>query len=441
MSELDTKTLPEFKLYSGLASFEPDAGTENMTVMQKIFYRPYKTKVTFSHNRVFIGWRSQNFYKEDYDKKYNEVYLDLRESSIILILGKRGSGKTTVFRMITDRYVAGKGHAADCSDIKNECQSSVEPNSDDEKQFEKYTRSGEQPTGMKMKAYQPMYLIEENSDPDTNCERIQFRFSDFDLNDWLTLFKLSDNNAEDRRKVEVVTAIFTGVKDGSVTCIDDFKNAIYQQEMAKSMMDSMIIVLDNAVSYGVIGVEHNREFEKDISNGYVVTLNLNGYETKLKSYSQIYVSVFTKKLINAMRNGEIKGKMMLKFDEAPKFYPKNQNISSRLTIDWGIDVTRTWGVSFMLAAQDLRDLPDKAFNQAKYVFLPYNIQFDLFKEILKKLGMIGRYDDATLERYRRMKSEAKLYKDGTRDWMLVDMDKERITRFIPARPLSNHMTE
>ena len=151
--------------------------------------------------------------------------------------------------------------------------------------------------------------------------------------------------------------------------------------------------------------------------------------------------MFTKKIINAMRNGEIKGKMLLKYDESPKFYPKNQNISSKLTIDWGIDVTRTWGVSFMLAAQDLRDLPDKAFSQAKYVFLPYNIQFDLFKEILKKLGMIGRYDDSTLERYRRMKNEAKLYKDGARDWLLVDMDKERITRFIPARPLSNHMTE
>ena len=78
--------LPKLKTCAGLELIKPDADTDQMSYIQKMFYPPYEDDISFSYKKLFVGWKSEGFFKEDYDKKYNEVYLDLRESSIILVL-------------------------------------------------------------------------------------------------------------------------------------------------------------------------------------------------------------------------------------------------------------------------------------------------------------------------------------------------------------------
>ena len=66
--------------------------------------------------------------------------------------------------------------------------------------------------------------------------------------------------------------------------------------------------------------------------------------------------------------------------------------------------------------------------------------FEDFSKILKRIGM-GGWHPSMMEKWRKMLNSCKVFKDGQRDWILVDKKTSKILKFVPKAPVSEHMEQ
>ena len=420
------------KLYSGLESLKPDRFTHKKTYLQKIFYPKAENLINYSKGRIFIGWDSPH--------KDEQIYLDVSQSEIILVVGMRGAGKTRLLRMFAEELHLSNNKVTFHSDIKNENSSSINEMPINNENDLKYYRKGEIQQGMPMKIYQPMFLIEKGKDVDENCEPFQIGFKDLTLDDWLTIFGVVEE--KDIAKAEIIKTIFKHIEDGNITDIESLKIFIEETDLIhKASKKVYLMTIDNLINYDVIGEEYPIDVIDDVIKKNIIVLNLKGYKKFAKSrFHHLYIAYINRVLTAAAMENKFGTKIFYFIDEASKICPKSGNNTAIPSILYSIDESRSWGISLILASQELNDLPEKIFRQTRYVFIPHSMLFEDFSKILKRIGM-GGWHPSMMEKWRKMLNSCKVFKDGQRDWILVDKKTSKILKFVPKAPVSEHMEQ
>lgn len=356
------------------------------------------------------------------------------------------SGKSYLMRSIIDRLYASsqyfetkewmssgeKINICILTDVKNEFGSSIESNED-----VKYCSLGERPTSLPVKSFKPVFLGRDKS-----CEPIQMSLQQLTFFDFLTLFDLMDGSSAQKTIMQV---FHMQIENGYIKTLEDLRMVLEDTQMSpatKNYLESKIDILEKS---GVIGDEYNVDFSEEMEKGYIPILNLEGFEKlgrTASGFPQAYVAIILRRIIQMKRIGRPKGKMWIFIDEIRRFCDKSKNSVSKTEILECIDVTAGYGINMVMAAQEIKGIPDELINQSKYLFVPFNVDRPIFQEILSRKGMYvyTRPEDSEDLNF-ELQSMRKRIGSGNRQWMCIRSDTRDFIRFFPYSTLSKHKEE
>jgi hypothetical protein len=395
------------------------------------FFNPYiKPPEKYYKNQLRIGYtetqRLGKTYREDF-------WLDVSESIIAVLLGKRGSGKTWLLRRLMDMaFYTGFAPVIPC-DVKNEFIASMNPAN--EKQQALFGLN-EIARATPVKVFFPRFL----GSPPQNNQSFQIGLYDLTYSDLLTLYGLSESGSSIAQTTTLLH-IYNLIKDESIGTMDEFIEELEQMEDATpATKRALKMITQNIIRNEIIGTDFtiniNAIFEKD----QIPVLDLVGYEELGLNTAAAYVAIFLRKIMNARRNKLIKKPLFVLIDEAHEFCNKKKDISSKEEIQKMVNLSRSWGISLILATQNMEDIPPKIMRQARYIFLPQGITWDEGKEIMKSQALLEWDRDAYNELIYLFKS-LKRKKNGEREWICIDVNTKEYTTFFPYAPLSLHQSE
>lgn len=395
------------------------------------YFNPYvKPPEKYYKNQLRLGYTEQQklgkVYREDF-------WLDVTESIVAIMLGKRGSGKTWLLRRIMDMaYYTGFSPVIPC-DVKNEFVASLYPAN--QKQQELFgLNEVARPTPVKV--FFPRFL----GDPPSQNQSFQIGLYDLTYSDLLTLFGLSESGSSIAQTTTLLH-IYNLIRDENVGTMNEFVEELEQMEDATpATKRALKMIANNIIRNDIIGTDFTINLNSIFANQEIPVLDLLGYEELGLNTAAAYVAIFLRKVMTARRNKLIKNPLFVLIDEAHEFCNKKKDISSREEIQKMVNLSRTWGISLVLATQNMEDIPPKIMRQARYIFLPQGITWDEGKEIMKSQALLEWDRDAYNEMIYLFKS-LKRKKNGEREWLCIDVNTKDYTTFFPYAPLSMHQTE
>jgi hypothetical protein len=158
-----------------------------------------------------------------------------------------------------------------------------------------------------------------------------------------------------------------------------------------------------------------------------------------KSILSHKVGLAIKNLIMSKKNND---KLLLVLEKAHLFCPKIEtNFSKEMILD-ALDFGRVNGLGFISCTCDFRRVSEQLFKQSSYVCFAHNTSLSDAVDILKEKAPY-EYDFPTsfsVDVANRI-GQMRIYKDGTRDWLMIDVDKKDNFIFKPLAPLSHFRTE
>lgn len=384
------------------------------------YYKNYLRMGYIEHHRLGKA------YKEDF-------FLDVSESVISVMLGKRGSGKSWILRRMMDVcYYTGFAPVIPC-DVKNEFVASLQPaNERQQRMFglNEFARASP------VKIFYPKFL---NNLPDEN-EFFQVSLGDLTYSDLLTLFNI-DEIGSSMAQTTTLLHVYNLIKEGKITTMEELIEEIENMEdITAATKRALKLMAQNLIKNDIIGNEYNVNLIDVFKQGNIPVLDIIGYEELGLNIASAYVAIFLRKTMHARRNNIIKKPLFVLIDEAHEFCNRTKNISSRDEIQKLVNLSRSWGISVVLSTQNMYDIPDKIIRQARYIFLPQGITLDEGKEIMKSQAMLEWDRDAYNEiiyLFRNLRRK----KNGEREWICIDTYSKEYTAFFPYAPLSLHKTE
>lgn len=380
----------------------------------------------YSPNKILLGW----------DRKGRPLYLNIRTSKIILIVGKRGSGKTLYMRSLVNRtYLSGHIPVV-LTDIKGEYKSSEKPV---QAKFQHLLAEHEQPVGFPIKSYHPVFLnkYSQRRFPDNiPCQLSIDKITIFDLMSVMGL-DLNQNSS----KHELLMRAWRKLEERDIFTYNELKDALWEDlDAVVQTKDSVIGSLKTAINEEVLGEEFaDFSFTDDALEGYIPILNVSGYE-KMRGYGypSAFISVVARDVIDGKKRGLIdRGTKIFYFiDEAHRWIHSTGSSAAKRTIVNIMREERTTGVSLICATQTIGGLDEAVRKQASIILLPWNIDSPTVIGIMKDVGLYERYGRFTDNLNRNLQSLKKW------EWVMIDCDSRdiRIIHQI-AGPLSKHYEE
>jgi hypothetical protein len=150
-----------------------------------------------------------------------------------------------------------------------------------------------------------------------------------------------------------------------------------------------------------------------------------------------YIAILLRDLYNAKAFGKISRKkhVIVCLDEVNKYCDRLKSSSSREMILKLIDLSASERMSIWSSSQDHKRIPIQLIEQSRYVLLPQRTPLPRAKEILEMV-IPEQYESHTFKsKVAEWLSELQTYKNGARDWLLVDRrtgKREVIIPFVPV---------
>lgn len=366
-------------------------------------------------------------------------YLNLNASNSFraLIIGRTGSGKSFLIHNIIDRF-AKSGGCVFVVDIKGEYLSCAKPL---QEKFHKFLRENEIPQGFEISSYYPRFLAKysgyEIIKPFENY--VELNIKKLNKFDFLSILEY----VKDNEKILIERAF---EKVDKINSFEGFLNLIKKENADGKIINSVLSKLLNLYRDSVFGEEFNFDISAMLKPGKINILNLKGLKSvgKFMNIINSFIALLLRQLYLAK---EIENKLkdlsvLVVIDEIGIWF-EHENISpASIEIGNILRRGRSLGISFIASDQIREKIAAMLFTQANLIFLPYNIEFNELKDIIKQT-LPEEYDYPIPFNYKisEIYYDMKKYKSGNRDWLMIDKDNQRYVIFTPLSPLSWHLEE
>ncbi len=310
-----------------------------------------------------------------------KVYLDLANPHVILILGKRGYGKSYTMGVILEEfarmpYSVKSRISVIVIDTVGIFWTLRIPN---ERQKEMLAQWGLEPKGFDVDVLVPkgtLGFYMEHGLPVTGYFAI--KPSDLGIEEWLALFDL-----DLEKEAGVVLAAAVRKLAGKNYTLDDLISAVREQEAPNHVKESVVMRLEAAKEWGLFD-EKAPPITSLAKPGRITIIDVSTFKTALggQSVREVIVALIGKRLfeermkyrkveeISEVREGISKSEMPLVWmliDEAHLFMPKDRkSLAKDVLSDW-IRVGRQPGLCLILATQRVDRMHEDAITQADII--------------------------------------------------------------------------
>lgn len=434
------------RLYIGEQEFidyQERFGVKEAVVTDLIRYD--EPELEYSMKKVPIG----------YFKDTREIFtLNMTNSRRILILGSTGAGKSTLQSSIVDRFIKAGG-VVSIFDLKGEFINKHNPQKTKyanaiikDKQtgdeYPKYFFPAEIPQGFPISVYRPAFLHQmftRNKKLAKHEKLCQLSLSSINEADMHIFFQqLVERNP---RYMELVDLLYNNIKKKKLSTWEQIQAFIEEStdfdKNAQRLLGRTLRIMEQNEILGDTYDQPN--MVQDINDKKLNIMNLNGMLNlrNADSPALMYTNIMFRKIYNAKVKGIINRKIhnMIVISEVNKMCPKLGDNPAKREFLKLLDLVRSERISLMVDTQDWKRIPETVISQSDYVFIPYNVDMENLYELVRKI-LPQEYDNPHDFRpklsywIKRMKK----YKDGRRDWLLLDRADKRKIFIQPVMPLS-----
>lgn len=409
--------------YDALKLISEKSEFENYTI--KVLFPKIKD-YEYGPSRLFIGW----------GRNGRRVFVNLKTSKIILIVGKRGCGKTLLMRAMMNRLYLSGHVPVILTDIKGEYNSSKEPV---QSKFKHLLDEFEKPIGFPVKSYHPVFLKKHarvKQFDNVICQLSLSMITEYDL---MTILGYDLETSSAKR--ELLQRVWKKVEKKEIFTFNELIDKIWQDlDAIIKTKESVISSLKTAISQGVLGDEFaDFSWTDDVIKGYVPVLNLIGFgKMRTSGYPSAFISVVAKDVIDGKKTGVIERGVKIYYfiDEAHRWIHALGSSSAKKTIINIMREERGVGVSLVCATQTIGGLDEAVRKQASIIFVPWNIDSPTVIGIMKDVGLYERYGKF-VDRLNQNLQTLKKW-----EWVMIDCDNRDIKIISKiAGPLSHHQEE
>lgn len=393
----------------------------------------YREEMKYKLSKLPIGLHS-----DDPDRIF---YMNLKKSSVVIILGKKGAGKTSMLSGMIDRiHLTDDGRVFNV-DMKGEYIHKYLPL---QKHFHKFILKNEIPQALKIKSYYPYFFkkfVERKLVKDE--QYIQFSLQDMNKFDFLTLLNITDE-----RGTELINSVWDKFKSKSISTWEEAMDIVNKiTDVHHFTKRKMQLTMKNLIDSKVIGDEvQPPDIIENINDGFFVNLNLKGMMqySSFSNPASTYLAIILRQIYNAKVFKKLKRQHhhFVVIDELSTFAPNIGTSSSKHWIEKLVTISRQEGISVWMSTQDYKKIPDVITKQADYIFLPYNVDLDDAANIIRRV-LPGEYKVPQTFKSRvgsEILDDLKIFRSGRRDWLCLDRVRKKYFCISPFLPLS-HLTE
>jgi len=413
----------EFRYFGEMFKYQP-------FVVRQLY--KWEEKIEYSLSKIPIGLNT--------DDPEEIFYLNLNNSTRSLILGDSGTGKTTLLSALMDRIFLSGGKIFNV-DLKGEYIYKYSPL---QSFYHRFLLKGEIPQPLDIISYYPYFFTKFVSRKLVKTENyLQFSLEDINKFDLITLLGVRENRA-----LQLIDKMWDEYRSGKIRnweeAIEFINNDTFVHPYTRR---NLVLVMRNLIKGGIIGDEiPPPNFIDNINDGLLVNLNLKGIMqyANFSNPASAYLAVILRKIYNAKVSGDLKRKEhhFIFIDEINKFCPNIGGGSSKHAILNLEDLSRSEKISIWMSSQDYKRIPDTLIRQANYIFLPYNIDLNDACELIKA-ALPHEYDipQTFKAKIASVIGNLRKYKDGRRDWLVIDKSEKDYYFIAPLLPLSHLFSE
>lgn len=328
------------------------------------------------------------------------VYLDITSPHCMLVVGKRGTGKSYTLGVVTE------GFGLLSEDIRNNIAvlifdtmsvfhslKSPNTNLDEAKKLGEFNGLSPRDFSDCVKIFLPKLVIEKlKKEGKEVCYDavLSLSISDIQVHDWLSLLSLSPTEPTGVLLVRVIDNLLSSGADFGYNEIYD----MVQKEHADEHVKSSLLNLFRMVEELNIFEKNGTPFENIVVGGRISVLDISylgrigGFDVRnlilgiigrrLLSERTLYTTLEMQTAANLISKDSLAGNenehplVYTIIDEAHLFLPaKQKTLSSEVLIDW-IKLGRHPGLSLIMATQEPSALHETAFRQAD-IILAHNV--------------------------------------------------------------------
>lgn len=397
----------------------------------------FKTESQVSYtNKVHIGW-------QDYPKKEEEYSISFKDSKKLLILGGSGSGKT-----FTSRAIVSRAHSAGIdplilTDIKPEFFTCSRPV---QQKFRHLLFPKETPIGIPIKFYYPYCLYKQTGFKNSQQEIFQFKMNSINPYDMLTFINYEKLSESVKAELEDIVRLMEHYKFQNA---DELVLFIEKREMSTMVKTFLVKAIKNLKGMGVFGEKYEPlNLQNDINNHVMPVMNLFGWQrTDFKKYISLYLAIIIRDLLTSVQMKKIKHKhLLIVEDEAHSFVPRDsKSIATSLVRSETLNALRmgrSEKISFIFVSQSPLSIAEEVLDLVDYIFVPKTFPLNQFKELVK--NYISSMYDFPYDFGPRMASQIsslRQFKDGAREWMVLEKQAGEMEKVTIAAPLCHHRLE
>jgi uncharacterized protein len=348
-----------------------------------------------------------------YSSLSNPIYMDIARSHVVLISGKRGSGKSYTIGTMTESI----------SDLKSEESANIASIVFDtmgifwtmkyknEKDGALLSEWGLRPKNVPLKVFAPFGYFQEYRERGIEVdEEFAIKISELDSGDWINLFEL---NFVDPIAV-VIDSVINELKMRESFNFSDINAMIERvKNVEQNVKNSAIALFDAAKSWGVFDEEKGTTTRELISAGKTTVIDLSMY-VSIGSFNvrALIIGLVSKKLFNERmkerKNEEIQqishgmdyGRFSIKrelpiiwifIDEAHEFLPKDGKTPATDALVQLLREGRQPGISMVLATQQPGKIHTDAITQSDIV-ISHRVTAKLDVEALNEITQSYLYE-------------------------------------------------
>lgn len=366
----------------------------------------------------------------------NKFYLDLTESCRMLVLGLTRAGKTFTLRSIMDRLAVTGCDIIHLNDCKDEYKSSIYPL---QGKFQHLLLPGETPTTQKVVALRPTFFKQINDALPKDNFWYSADFSKMTQNDFMTLMNVEQMTGPQKVTMEIIYENLKKKLDEghpfSIELIEEIIEGI--EELSTQQIVSMKFKFRPLKTANFYEEAYKRDIISLMKKGYIPAINMENFENFDKSafkFGPVTLAIILRQVIQATRAKILKN-VWIMFDEAPQFIGTDTNTSIKESISKSFMLDARYGINYVIVTQFFSLIPENMRANCKYIFLPYNIETGVLKEILLETGHARNVQTATND---ALKMKAKMQRIPY-SWLVLNKMSGNMNIITMSAPLSNHM--
>lgn len=372
-----------------------------------------------------------------YTSLSNPIYLDVARSHVVLISGKRGSGKSytigTIAESLSTLGAEESGNVA--SLIFDTMGIFWTMKHKNEKDADLLTEWGLESRNVPLRVFAPFGYFQEYKDKGIDVdEEFAIKISELDANDWISLFELS--------YIEPVAVVIESViselkeKNDSFGFEDIYAMISRVENVEQSVKNSAIALFDACQTWKVFDESRGTKIDELVSAGQTTVIDLSMYVSAgAFNVRALIIGLVSKKLfmarmvarkdeeVQAVSRGANYGRYYVKrempivwifIDEAHEFLPRDSRTPATDALVQLLREGRQPGISMVLATQQPGKIHTDAITQSDIV-ISHRVTAKVDVEALNEITQSYLYENISdkLNGLPRLKGSAIILDDNS----------------------------